>query len=97
MQKNWGSPKSVLCNVHPLLMMQGKIKELCQKIHNQIGEKKIKDCFMVDMEFQNETFIIKAIKSLSNFINKGCPTSLKRVRVAQNIFRSFVKPQFFRN
>ena len=27
-------PKTLLCNVHPLMMFQGKMKELCQDIHN---------------------------------------------------------------
>ena len=33
-------PKTLLCNVHPLMMFQGKIKELCQDIHNSLGNKK---------------------------------------------------------
>ena len=49
-------PKTLLCNVHPLMMFQGKMKELCQEIHNSLGNKKITDCFLVDVEFKNESF-----------------------------------------
>ena len=87
----------MFCAMCTLFNDAGQNQGAVQKIHNQIGQKKIKDFFMVDMEFQNETFIIKAIKSLSNFINKCCPASLKRVRVAQNIFRSFAPSSFATN
>ena len=33
------NPKTLLCNVHPLMMFQGKLKELCQDIHNSLGKK----------------------------------------------------------
>ena len=33
-------PKTLLCNVHPLMMLQGKIKKLFQDIHNSGGNKK---------------------------------------------------------
>ena len=65
-------PPSLLCNAHPLLMMQCKIKELCQQIHDGIGKKRIKDCFMVDIDFHHESFVIKAIKCMTNFINRDC-------------------------
>ena len=34
-------PGTLLCNIHPLMMFQGKIKELCQEIHDTLGNKKI--------------------------------------------------------
>ena len=63
-------PRTLLCNVHPLMMFQGKIKELCQEIHDSLGNKKIHECFLVDVEFKNESFVLKSLKCLSNFINK---------------------------
>ena len=30
-------PNSILCNVHPLMMFQNKIKTLCQTIHDSLG------------------------------------------------------------
>ena len=63
-------PGTLLCNVHPLMMLQGKVKELCQEIHNSLGKRKISDCFLVDVDFRNESFPVKAMKCLSNLINK---------------------------
>ena len=44
-------PPALLCNVHPLMMFQNKQKQLCQQIHDALGKRKIKDCFLVDVEF----------------------------------------------
>ena len=63
-------PSILLCNIHPIMMFQNKIKELCQKIHDSLGKNKINDCFLVDVEFRMESFVVKAIKCMSNFINK---------------------------
>ena len=63
------APISVLCNVNPLMLFQRKIKELCQDIHDMIGKKKIKKCFLVDVEFHSESFVVKSLKCLSSFIN----------------------------
>ena len=63
-------PDTLLCNIHPLMMFQGKIKALCQEIHDSLGKKKINECFLVDVEFRNESFVIKSLKCLSNFINR---------------------------
>ena len=52
------------------MMLQGKIKELCQEIHDSLGKKKISECFLVDVEFRNESFVVKSLKCLSNFINR---------------------------
>ena len=51
------------------MMFQAKMKELCQEIHDSLGNGKINDCLLVDVEFKNESFIIKAFKCLPNFIN----------------------------
>ena len=58
----------LLCNSHPLLMFQRKIKEFCQELHDMIGKNRIKECFLVDTDFHSESFVIKSIKCLSNFI-----------------------------
>ena len=38
-------------------------------LHDTLGSEKISNCFMVDVEFRNESFVIKALKCLSNFIS----------------------------
>ena len=83
-------PGQLLCNVHPLMMIQNKIKELCIKIHDELGKKKIKDCFLVDVEFHSESFIVKALKCFSNFINKEY--SGKPWNRSQH-FSEFIKPK----
>ena len=55
----------LLCNTHPLMMFQRKIKEFCQEL--VIGKNRIKECFLVDIDFHSESFVIKSIKCLSNF------------------------------
>ena len=55
-------PKTLLCSVHPLMMFQGKIKELCQDIHNSFGNKKIIESFLVYVDFKHESFVIQSIK-----------------------------------
>ena len=62
-------PSTILCNVHPLMMFQTKVKT-CQMLHETLGNEKISNCFMVDVEFRNESFVIKAIQCLSNFISR---------------------------
>ena len=62
------NPLVLLCNSHPLLMFQRKIKESCQELHDMIGKNRIKQCFLVDIDFHSESFVIKSIKCLSYFI-----------------------------
>ena len=62
-------PQQRLCNVHPLIMFQNQIQEMCRKIHDSLGKQRIKESFLVDVEFQSESFSTKALKFLSNFIN----------------------------
>ena len=52
--------------MHSLMMFQGKIKELCQDIHNLLGNKKIIEYFLKDVEFKKGIFF----KNESNFINQ---------------------------
>ena len=63
-------PNSLVCNVHPLTMFQDKVKEVYQKIHDGLGVNKIKECFLVEVDLLNETYIYKAIQCLTSFISK---------------------------
>ena len=62
--------KTLLCNIHLLMMLPGRMKEFCQDIHNSLGNKKITDCFLVDVEFKSEPFVIKSLKCQFNFISR---------------------------
>ena len=83
-------PDTLLCNVHPLMLFQRKIKELLQQIHDQLGKQKLSDSFLVDVDFKNESFVVKAIKCLSNFINKDY--SAKPWNRCSH-FEEFIKPR----
>ena len=61
-------PIVLLCNIHPLMMFQRKIKEFCQEFHDMIGKNRIKECFLADTDFHSESFVMKPIKCLSDFI-----------------------------
>ena len=39
------SPLSLVCNVHPLMMIQGKVKSVFKEIHDALGTGVIKECF----------------------------------------------------
>ena len=83
-------PSTMLCNVHPLMLFQRKIKDMCQQIHAQIGKQKLNDCFLVDVEFRNESFVVKAINCLTNFINRDY--SAKPWNRSSH-FEDFIKPK----
>ena len=83
-------PKTLLFNLHPLMMFQGKLKELCLGTYNSLGNKKLTDCFLVDLEFKNQSFIIKSLKCLYNFINKDYSA---RPWNRSNHFASFIAPK----
>ena len=63
-------PKALTCNIHPLMMMQRKVKDVFCVLHDTIGAEKLNQCFLSDVDFANDDFITKAIHCLSNFINK---------------------------
>ena len=44
-------PGSLLCNIHPLMVFDREMKELCQKLHDCLGGEKLADCFLVDVDF----------------------------------------------
>lgn len=83
-------PSTLLCNIHPLMMFQNKIKKLCQMIHDSLGKRKVSDCFLVDVDFRMESFIMKAIKCLTNFIN--CENSAKPWNRYSH-FSDFIRPK----
>ena len=83
-------PNTLLCNVHPLMLFQRKIKDLCQMVHDEFGAKKLTECFLVDVDFKNESFVVKAIKCLTNFINRDY--SAKPWNRCSH-FENFIKPK----
>ena len=68
------SPLSLICNVH-LLMMQGKVKSVFKEIHNVLGTSVIKECFMVDIDFCNDSLFEKALHCLTTFVNNEFSSS----------------------
>ena len=83
-------PKSLTCNMHPLMMFQRQVTSVFQQIHDSISKEKILDCFMVDVDFTNEDFISKSIRCLISFINKDF--SVKPWN-RQKHFDEFIKPK----
>ena len=83
-------PKALTCNIHPLMMMQRKVKDIFRMIHDTIGADKLKQCFLSDVDFANDDFITKAIHCLSNFINRDC--SAKPWNYHSH-FNSHIKPR----
>ena len=62
-------PDSLACHVQPTMMFQRKIKAVWQEIHDAFGANTIKECFLTNIDFRNESFIYKAITCLCSFIN----------------------------
>ena len=83
-------PSSLVCNIHPLMMMQRKVKELFQIIHDKIGNTEINKCFYVDVDFRNESFPFKAIRCLTSFINRDFSTKPWN---RQKHFDAFIHPK----
>ena len=97
------APKALLCNAHPLMIFQRKVKEVFQHpdrkkkkkkvfqlLHDTFGKNRIVNCFLVDVNFSGEDFITKAIKCLTSFINKD--NSAKPWN-RQKYFDSFIAPK----
>ena len=53
------TPGSLVCNVHSLMVLDRKMKELCQKLHDCLGGEKLVDCFVVDVDFEENLFLLK--------------------------------------
>ena len=58
-------PSTILCNVHPLMMIDRKLKDLCQQIHNFLRKQKISGFSLVEIECQ------------INYLYQNHPMSLK--------------------
>ena len=66
------------------------MKKVFQQIHDLIGNHKIKECFLVDTDFRSESFILKSICCLNNFISVDYSAkSLNR----QKDFNTFIDPK----
>lgn len=87
---NVKAPKALTCNIHPLMMMQRKVKEVFRLLHDMIGADKVKECFLTDIDLVNDDFITKSITCLTNFINKD--HSAKPWN-RQSHFDNFIKPR----
>ena len=87
---NVEAPKSLLCNIHPLMMFQRQVKDVFQSVHDTLGKDRIVECFLVDVDFANEDFISKAIKCLTSFINKDFSAKPWN---RQSHFDSFIAPK----
>ena len=84
------TPQSLLCNVHPLMLFQHKINSVYQQIHDAMSDRKLKDCFLVNIDFKNESFIYKAMRCLVSFINKDFSS---KPWSRQKHFDSFICPK----
>ena len=62
-------PDSLVCHVHPMMMFQRKIKAVWQEIHESFRANTIKECFLTNINFRNESFTYKVITCLCSFIN----------------------------
>ena len=54
------TPTSVTCSIHVLMMFQRKAEKVFQDIHDGLHHAKIKECFLVNVDFKNLPFIVKA-------------------------------------
>ena len=61
------TPTSVTCKMHVLMMFLRKAQKLFQDIHDGLGHAKKK--ILVNVDFKNQPFIVKALKCLSSIIN----------------------------
>ena len=82
-------PDSLICHIHPMMMFQRKVKAVWQEIHDAFGTNSIKDCFITDVDFRNESFICKALACLSSFINKDFSSKPWNL---QEHFDAFISP-----
>lgn len=83
-------PGTLLCKTH-LLMFSRKIKELCQDNYKTLlGNKKINDYFLIDVELKNESFVLKSLKCFSNFINQDYSAKPWN---RHSHFTNFIKPK----
>ena len=82
-------PSSLVCNIHPLMMMQRKVK-LFQVIHYKIGNNEIHKYFYVDVDFKSQSLPSKAIRCLTSFISRNFSTKPWN---RQKYFDAFIYPK----
>ena len=78
----------MVCNAHPIKMFQRKIKQVWQEIHDAFGTNTIKDCFITDVDFSNESFTYKAVPCLCLFINKDFSSKPSNCQEHFDVFTS---------
>ena len=83
-------PSSLVCNIHPLMMMQRKVKQLFQVIHYKIGNNEIHKYFYVDVDFKSQSLPSKAIRCLTSFISRNFSTKPWN---RQKYFDAFMYPK----
>ena len=83
-------PSSLVCNIHPLMMMQRKVKQLFQVIHYKIGNNEIHKYFYVDVDFKSQSLPSKAIRCLTSFISRNFSTKPWN---RQKYFDAFIYPK----
>ena len=72
------------------MMMRGKVKSVFKEIHDALGKGVIKECFMVDIDFRNDSFFEKALHCLTSLIsNEFSSKPWNR----QQEFDFFIKPK----
>ena len=81
---------SLVCNIHPLMMMQRKVKQLFQVIHYKIGNNEIHKYFYVDVDFKSQSLPSKAIRCLTSFISRNFSTKPWN---RQKYFDAFIYPK----
>ena len=47
------------------------VSEICHEIQNLLGNKKIVECILVDIEFKCEPYVIKSLMCSSNWIDNN--------------------------
>ena len=83
-------PTSVTCNMYVQMMFQRKIEKVFQDIHDGLGHAKTKECFLVNVDFKNQPFIVNALKCVSSFINKDFSAKPWN---RSSYFESFIAPK----
>ena len=81
---------SSVWNVHPLMMMQEKVKRVFKEIRDALGTDVIKECFTVDVDFHNDSLFKNALHFLTSFISNEFSSKPSN---QQQEFDFFIKPK----
>ena len=77
-------PSSMVCNIHPLMMMQHKVKQMFQVIHDKIGNNKIKNCCFFTLTLISKVNIFQS-KPLDVSHSSLIETFLQNLGIIKNI------------